>query len=198
MSHCTEAYNHLPTGTNTTFTTPVSLSGLPERKIDDFHVFGCEVWYHEPNTKLKLMPCVKPGLLLSYLKNNSGYFILDLETCRLVKSTSCCFFDSSFPGTPPQVETVYERRSERAPWPSLLITRDPDPPQQPDQHPPSPEPPSPPALRLRPTRSRRQPTRYGEYGRTAVVNREQDPATYKKATKSVNWEAWRKAAVAEF
>lgn len=30
------------------------------------------------------------------------------------------------------------------------------------------------------------------------MNREPDPKTYKKAMKSVNWEAWRKAAVTEF
>lgn len=73
-----------------------------------------------------------------------------------------------------------------------------DPPQQSDNHPSTPEPPSPPALRVRPMRSRRQPLRYGEYGRTAVVHCKQDPATYKKAMKSFNWEASRRAAVSEF
>lgn len=192
LSYCTETDNHLPTRTNSKFTSPISLTGFSERKPEDFHSFGCEVWYHVRNTNSKLIPRARQGIFVAYLKNNLGVYVYDVNKRNLVKATSTRFFESSFPGKKnPQVHD--EQIAISLPWPSI----DTDSPVVPDatslplSAPVNNEP-------SRPKRVTRPPDRYGEYGRYANLVSEPDPKSYKQAKKSLNWEKWREATVKEF
>lgn len=122
LSYCTETYNHLPTRTNLSFQSPLSLSGLPERDVNDLHPFGCEVWYHVTTTSSKLAPRSRPGVFLCYLKNNKGIYLHDQSSGRLVKSTKNHFYDSSFPGSGKQLETPAPPRVQIS-WPLLPTSR---------------------------------------------------------------------------
>lgn len=191
LSYCTETYNHLPTRTNASFTSPMSLSGLPERNINNLHLFGCEVWYHITNPTSKLAPRSKPGIFLSYLKNNKGIYLYDQVSRRLIKSTTNFFFDNSFAGLTQKPDAT---PPSSLPWPKL--------PSVGSEVVSSPIPtnstlPLAPTRQL-PARTRRPPDRLGEYGRLAISSRPADPKSYKQARKTLDWEKWRAAAVQEF
>lgn len=195
LSYCTKSYNHLPTRTNSKFTSPISLSGIPECRPVDFHSFGCEVWYHIPNTTSKLDSRAHHGVFVSYLKNNLGFYIFDLTKKCLVKATLAKFFDSDFPGLPLDHSSSSSAPTEaRVPWPDL---ESPLPAHSlPVVLPPSDIPV--PTRRPHSSRVRRPPDRYSEYGATAMIMSESDLKSYKQATKSQNWDQWKRAAVSEF
>lgn len=129
LSYCTETYNHLPTRTNKSFTSPISLSGLPERDVNDLHPFGCEVWFHVTNPSTKLSPRSKQGVFISYLKNNKGIYLYDSSTQRLVKSTTNHFFDSSFIGLTSSSRSSTNLHRDLIAWPVLPTSRENQPPQ---------------------------------------------------------------------
>lgn len=96
LAYCTDTHNHLPTQTNTTFSSPISLTGLRKRNSEDFHAFGCEVSYHICNTTSKLQLRARCGILVAYLKKNLGAYVYDVEKKRFVKETSTSFTRPAF------------------------------------------------------------------------------------------------------
>lgn len=80
------------------FVSPVSAAGLPKLSVHNFHLFGCECWYHVSRPSNSLVPHARQGILLTYLKENLGAYVYGLASGKCVKTTSVKCFDDTFPG----------------------------------------------------------------------------------------------------
>ena len=77
--------------------TPIELWDNKKPNIENLHVFGCDVFYHNQNKEGKLDVTGKKGIFLGYDKYNDTYFrIYDVENEKVIITHDVKFFDNDF------------------------------------------------------------------------------------------------------
>lgn len=119
LRHLLHSLNSFPCKTPLGFNSPLSILNHPPVNAARLHPFGCLSWYKVPEAdRKKLDPKDRALIILSYLSNENGFCLWDLEKRQVVKSRDVVFQDFVFPYdtklslSPPPLQAKIS-------WPSL-------------------------------------------------------------------------------